>query len=82
MDILSKLDPIQLVLIELLSGLQKVKPNNNTVVEDSETDLTRVIHKWENLLGACEENNLEDACKLLEQVFPSLINARKKKTGV
>jgi hypothetical protein len=78
------------VLQQFLSGVVVKKSDtpvpetedDNDKKDDNESDLTNIIHQWEDLLESCEKNKLDEACKLLEQLFPLLLNARKKESGV
>ena len=51
-------------------------------VIDNETDekekLTSLVYKWETLYDACHQQDLQEACDQLKEVFPMLIRPFEK----
>lgn len=50
--------------------------HEKTVRTDKEGSLTDIVAKWESLYDACDSKGLDEACKGLEKIFPSLIPKR------
>lgn len=85
MELLTSLDPFQWVIIGLgcvllfwpaISSLFTSDPKTKSVEGAS---LTNLVAEWENLSNACHEQELHDACKKLDEVFPLLLEANDKK---
>lgn len=43
----------------------------------SDTELTNLVRKWEELALCCESAGLNEACQHLDTVFPLLLKARE-----
>jgi len=65
------------VLLDFFSKFKSVK-----VKRSSSNDLGDLITKWETLADAVHEAGINEACDLLDEVFPLLIHVRDEEVNV
>ena len=64
--------------IDFKGFLEKIKPNTpSPKPHDADHGLTDLVCKWECLSNACREAGIDEACDMLEEVFPLLAKVRK-----
>tara|TARA_R110002020_G_scaffold46539_17_gene132391 strand:- start:4411 stop:4692 length:282 start_codon:yes stop_codon:yes gene_type:complete len=82
MSFLSGLSPMQYVLIGIGVVIlfpyvsQIFKDGDNKKAEEETQDISDLVDKWDDFYHCCKKHNLEDACNLLDEIFPMFLGIK------
>ena len=85
MSFIRDLSPMQCVLIGIGVVIlfpyvsQIFKSGDNKKVEeekDEAQDISDLVDKWDDFYHCCKKHNLENACDLLDQIFPMFLGIK------